>query len=401
MFTPAPRRLLVAVLCLASAALACARSDVPIDVTAQVITTAIVVPPTSTEPPLSLPSPTSLLAEAGGATATLPAATDTPPSATPALAFDLIPVPNGTLDTDLSGWNITPNWVQWQDGYARVNAGQAGSGALLVQITIVPRGREVRLHFSARSEDAPGGECTVESHQDRLHALPADGEWHAFEVDFSLDAGTQTAVSLQARNNNHCDWLHFDDVYWLVAGGVAGNPATATPAGPTPAQSQTPGAEVETSATAPAATPTLAAIPAGAMFTRAFSVSASGDSPIGAPSDLADGQAITWASLRNGTGAWVFDLASTQSVAGLRLTAHRDGNEDTTLRGIDVSTDGAVWTEVYAARGDCAGTAGCEVVAQATPVEFAFGPIDAQYVRVRSGPTRFALAEVELAVIGN
>ena len=87
--------------------------------------------------------------------------------------------------------------------------------------------------------------------------------------------------------------------------------------------------------------------------------------------------------------------------AGLRLTAHRDGNEDTTLRGIDVSTDGAAWTEVYAARGDCAGTTACDVIAQAVPIEFAFGPVDAQYVRVRSGPTRFALAEVELAVIGN
>jgi hypothetical protein len=395
--TPAPRRSLLAGLCLAAAVLACARAQVPIESGVPSVATVLVIPPTSTQAPVVLASATGELAEAtGGATAGLPATATPAPTATPELAFNLVPLTNGSFDNDLGGWNVTPNWTLWQDGYARVNAIQ---GALLVQFTNVPQGEDVRLHFNARSETVRSGECQFESNEDKRHAFAADGEWHEVEVDFTPSAGTQIAISLQARSNNNCDWLNLDDVYWRVAGGDnVVSAATATPEGATPiaeVPTPEPSATVDVGPTAPAG------IPAGAIFTRDLSVTASGDSAVGVPSDLVDGQTVTWASLRNGTGAWVFNLGGVHSVAGLRLTAHRDGDQDTTVRGIDVSTDGLTWTEVYRPGESCGGTANCQVIAQGTPVELAFGPIAGQYVRVRSGPTRFALAEVEVAVTGN
>ena len=396
--TPAPHRLLLAVLSLTLATLACARSDVAIDPAGQTIATLQVIPASPTTPPLVLASATSELAEAtdtGAATATTVPSPTRPATATPQFVFNIVPITNGAFDADLSGWSGTPNWTVWRDGYARVNAGQAGGGALLLQITEVPQAREVKLHFIVRSEDTHAGECVVESRQASAHPFPADQEWHAIEIDFTLEAGTETAVSLKAKNNGLCDWLNFDDVYWLVASDTVAVPSD-TPAGLAPA-----GATATAEATEQAATATLAAIPPGASFTQDFTVSAEGDTPVGAPSDLRDGQTNTWASLRNGQGAWVFNLGSARSVAGLRLVAQRDGNQDTTVLSIDVSTDGATWTVVYSASGDCAGTPNCQVIAQQTPVDFAFGPISAQYVRVRGGPTRFALAEVEIAVIGN
>ncbi len=403
MRTQAPNRMLSALLALAAAALACARAEVPIDSSGHSIATAIVLPATPTLPDAVLASPTNPLAEATlpvGATAT---ASATPaPSATAGASFDQLPILNGTFDTDLGSWNVTPNWALWQDGYARLNAGQAGAGAVMVQFTTVPRGREVKLHFTARSEAAQGGECIIETARDNESVIPADGQWHETEVDYTLDAGTQTAVSLQARNNNHCDWLHFDDVYWLVAADSIGSGGEATAEAPTPEDAATlASTKAPTATEAPTASATLGAIPAAATFTQDFTASAVGDTVFGAAGDIADGQAITWASLRAGTGAWLFDLGSARNVAGLRLRAHRDGNQDTTLLGVDVSTDGTTWITVYSASGDCAGTANCEVLAQGSPVDLAFGPTDARYLRVRSGPTRFALAEVEIAVIGN
>ncbi len=398
MTTHAPRRLLFSALALASAILACARAEVPIDATGQSIATALVIPATSTAtaPAVAIATATNPLAEAtvpGSAPTSAPSPSQ-PPSPTPEQVFDSLPLLNGTFDTDLSNWSVTPNWVVWQDGYARVNAGQAEQGAVLVQFATVPRGLEVKLHFSVRSETALDGECVIEAHRDTLHRIPADGAWHEQEVDYTLEAGTQTAISLQARNNNHCDWLHFDDLYWLVAAGsIASGP---TPEGSTP-DAPTP----ETTEAAPTALPTLGAIPAEASFTQDFTVSASGDSPFGAAADLTDGQALTWASLRSGSGAWVFDLGASRSVAGLRLLPQRDGDQDATLLGVDVSADGTNWTAVYTASGDCAGTAGCQSLAPGLTVDLPFAPTDAQYVRVRSGPTRFALAEVQIAVIGN
>src|SRR5688500_17672307 len=161
MSTHVPRRLLFAVLSLAAAVLACARAEVPIDQRGQTIATALVAAPTRTEPPVALASPTSPLAEgtSGAGQATTLPTTTLQPTAASEFTFDVLPILNGTFDTDLSNWNVTPNWTEWQDGYARANAGLAGPGAVLVQFTTVPQGTEVKLHFSARSEDEHEGEC--------------------------------------------------------------------------------------------------------------------------------------------------------------------------------------------------------------------------------------------------
>jgi hypothetical protein len=387
--------LLLAGLCLAGAVLACARAQVPIETGVPSVATDLVIPPTPTEAPVALASPTSQLAE--GTSPPTRAATETPPpTATPEVAFGQVPLVNGSFDTDLTGWNVTPDWALWQDGYARINAEHS---ALLLQFTTVPQARDVRLHVAARSETPRGGECEIGSNLGTRHRVPADGEWHEVEVDFTLSAGRQTAVSLQARDNSNCDWINLDDVYWrvLVEGGAVIQ-ASATPEGQTPEAAT---ATLEPAATVEPSPTTPTGIPANAIFTQDLSVSAVGDSPIGAPADLIDGQTITWASLRNGTGAWVFNLGGPRNVVGVRLTAHRDGDQDTTLRGVDISADGLTWTEVYRSGESCGGTANCQTIAQETPVELGFGPISAQYVRVRSGPTRFALSEVEVAVTGN
>ena len=166
--------------------------------------------------------------------------------------------------------------------------------------------------------------------------------------------------------------------------------ATSPAASPTASPSETP---------SPTAPPRIGEIPSGAQFSQQFIVSADGDFPVGVPADLRDGRDITWASLRNGSGAWIFDLNESENVAGVRFIAHRDGDQDTTLLGIDVSSDGASWTPVYAADGACGDVAGCEVVAQRTQVDYAVGPVKARFVRLRGGPTRFAIAEMQIALL--
>jgi hypothetical protein len=141
----------------------------------------------------------------------------------------------------------------------------------------------------------------------------------------------------------------------------------------------------------------VAVVP-GASFTSAFTVTVEGDTPFGQPRDLRDGQIVTWASLRGGGGAWVLKLGAPAVVAGVRLTAHRDGQQDSPLLGVDLSSDGAIWTPVFAAAGTCSETAGCLALAQNVPVDIGFAPSPAQYVRLRGG-ARFALAEAQLAVL--
>ncbi|MEP7358141.1 MAG: hypothetical protein ABI847_12930, partial [Anaerolineales bacterium] len=146
----------------------------------------------------------------------------------------------------------------------------------------------------------------------------------------------------------------------------------------------------------PIVTTPVAVVP-GASFTSAFTVTVEGDTAFGQPRDLHDGQTVTWASLRGG-GAWVLTLQTPAVVAGVRLTAHRDGQQDSPLLGVDLSSDGAIWTPVFAAGGACGETAGCLALAQNVAVDIGFAPSPAQYVRLRGG-ARFALAEVELAVL--
>ncbi len=146
-------------------------------------------------------------------------------------------------------------------------------------------------------------------------------------------------------------------------------------------------------------TPTLAAIPPEATFTRTFTTTAEGDFAYGLVRALSDGQVSTWASLRNGVGEWRFELAGTPVVSGVRLYALRDRNQDTTLLGIDVSLDGVTWTEVYAPTTSCGAVADCAVIPQAAEFDIPFGPLPARHVRLRSGPTALALAEVQFALM--
>jgi hypothetical protein len=146
-------------------------------------------------------------------------------------------------------------------------------------------------------------------------------------------------------------------------------------------------------------TPTLAAIPAGANFIQQFSVTAEGDFPYGFARDLGDNQLLTWASLRNGRGLWQFDLGSAQQVTGVRLYAHRDRDQDTTLLAIEVSADGFEWTPFYIPAGACGETPNCLVIDQDEWVDVPFGPVETRYIRLRSGPTAFAFSEVAFAVL--
>jgi hypothetical protein len=166
---------------------------------------------------------------------------------------------------------------------------------------------------------------------------------------------------------------------------------TPTPEGPTPEPSATLDPSIPT--------PTLAAIPAEAAFTRTFTTTAEGDFPLGLVRALSDGAVTTWASLRNGQGEWHFDLGGSFRVTGVRLYAHRDRDQDTTLLSIDVSSDSQTWVTLYTPKTSCGATPACQVIPQEVDFDIPFGPIAARYVRLRSGPTAFALAEVQFALL--
>lgn len=174
---------------------------------------------------------------------------------------------------------------------------------------------------------------------------------------------------------------------------------TNPPATPTSALTQPP-----TATSAPAATQPPAPgggpqpIPANATFTQQFIVSYEGSKVTGRPVDMTDNRTITWASLRDGNAAWIFDLGSQQRVAGLKVWAQPDGGDPTTLLSIQVSSDGANWTTVYTGRGDC-GVPQCDTLVQRDFVDLGFSATTAQFVRLNGGPTRFAFAEVQIAVV--
>src|SRR3990172_264911 len=138
-------------------------------------------------------------------------------------------------------------------------------------------------------------------------------------------------------------------------------------------------------------------IPPNATFTQQFTVSNEGGSVVGRPVDMTDGRTITWASLRDGNAAWIFDLGSQQPVTRLRVWAQPDGGDPTTLLSIQVSNDRTNWTTVYTGSGDC-GVPNCDTLAQKEFVDLGFNPTTAQYVRMNGGPTRFAFAEAQIAV---
>jgi hypothetical protein len=266
-------------------------------------------------------------------------------------------------------------YVIWQAGYARLNASEAPGGAALARDLPVPAHSAVILSFRYRSENVAGGECAIEPRPGDVRTFPADNQWREAQVDFTAEAGTIFQVGVSTHTGGACDWVHVDDFTWLIPAAEGPPPGQVSP------------------------TPTLAAIPASFVFTRTFTVSADDLSfPAGQPSTLNDGQPSTWASLRNGRGLWQFDLGRNQTVAGFRLLAVRDGDQDTTLLGVEISFDGHNWVTIVTPAGQCGEVPNCLVVEQGEPVDLPFGPLEARYLRLRGGPTNFALAEVEIAV---
>jgi hypothetical protein len=372
MSAPAARRLLCAGLGLALAGLACATTDVPIDPNA----TAPGAVNAATLPPAASDTPAATETEIVAATAT-PRSTDTP---TPEpVGFAQLPIPDGGFETGLGDWLVTdPDFVTWQDGYARLNAIEAPGGAALARDLEVPAASSVTLHFSFRSENVADGDCEIEPRPGDVRVFPADHQWRDAEVDFTAEAGTVFQVGVSTHIGGACDWVQLDEFYWLIPAGEA--PPTPLP-------------------TVRAPTPTLEAIPASFVFTQTFTVSAEGDFPAGLPSTLNDSLPSTWASLRNGRGLWQFDLGQQRTVAGFRLLAIRDGGQDTTLLGADISFDGHNWITIYTPEGQCGETLNCLVLKQGEPVDLPLGPLETRHIRLRGGPTNFALAEVQIAIL--
>lgn len=191
---------------------------------------------------------------------------------------------------------------------------------------------------------------------------------------------------------------------------VIQQPPTETPAVPnTPANTDTPQPIPATDTPVPA-TATQAPPPSGAItvgiqsivsgvnFVQTTGITNEGGELIGRPQDMADKRNETWASLRGGNAAWVLDLGSAQNVAGLKLYAQRDGRDATTLTKIEVSGDGNMWIEVWHGSGEC-GVPKCETIEQKVFTELGFGPARAQFIRLTSGPTRFAFGEIQIAIL--
>jgi outer membrane biosynthesis protein TonB len=166
---------------------------------------------------------------------------------------------------------------------------------------------------------------------------------------------------------------------------------TLEPPTPTPAPT-------ETSAPAPTQATGPQPIPPDAQFIQTFTASAESGTVLGRPQDMADGRNETWASLRPSDGIWNLDLGTVQNVVGVRLYAQRDGADPTTLIQIDVSTDGQTWTTVFTGSGDC-GVPNCDTLPKLEFTDIGWTPTRAQFIRLHSGPYRFALGEIQVAVV--
>jgi hypothetical protein len=139
-------------------------------------------------------------------------------------------------------------------------------------------------------------------------------------------------------------------------------------------------------------------LPPGSSLTQNFAISTEGGTLFGRALDIIDGRTTTWASLRGGNAIWIFDLGRSQDVDGLRLFAHSDAGQATTLLAIEVSTNGTNWTALYTGDGTCSGVPNCDTIQQNEYVDFALGPATVQYLRLLGGPTNLALAEVLIAL---
>lgn len=171
--------------------------------------------------------------------------------------------------------------------------------------------------------------------------------------------------------------------------------ATAAPATTQAPAANTPAATVAAPTRPPSSG--LQPIPANAQFVQSFEISSQGGQVVGLPNDMKDGRPETWASLRGGSAAWVFNLGNSRTVLGLRVNAQPDFREPTTLTKIEVSADGTTWRTVLTGSGEC-GVPSCDTLPQKVFTDLGFGAWPAQYVRVTGGPTRFAFGEVQIAV---
>ncbi len=206
--------------------------------------------------------------------------------------------------------------------------------------------------------------------------------------------------------------------YPVPAGTLQTQAPTATLAAPTQvptlaptqasAQSPTlPPTRTPPAATATAVPPTITpaqpgqpvAIPANATFTQKMAVTGQGGEMIGDPGYLIDGRTETWGALNGGHTAWVFDLGTVQKMGGVKVYAWKPrSGESTTLLAIEVSNDGQNWQAVFVGSGDC-GEPNCDVIPQMAFTDIGFNPASARYLRLRSGPNRFAFAEVAVAIV--
>ena len=177
---------------------------------------------------------------------------------------------------------------------------------------------------------------------------------------------------------------------------------TDTPAPTLEAPTDTPVPPTETPTTLPTIPPQTiqtVSIPADATFTQLLTITGEGGELLGDPGYLIDGRTVTWAALDGGHTTWTFDLGSPQKIGGLSLYAQKPRTGDATnLLAIEVSNDGQTWQAVFVGSGNC-GEVNCDSLPQMKYTNIGFNPVSARYVRLRSGPNRFAFAEVAVAIV--
>ncbi len=140
-------------------------------------------------------------------------------------------------------------------------------------------------------------------------------------------------------------------------------------------------------------------IPGNAQLVQTFNATNEGGTVVGRPIDMADNRKDTWAGLRNGPAAWIFDLGTAQKVGGLKVWPQAVLGEPTQLLSVQVSNDGATWVTVISGSGDCSGTPNCDALMQGQFIDLGFAATTARYLRLNGGPARFAFAEVQVALV--
>ncbi|MBI2975395.1 MAG: discoidin domain-containing protein [Chloroflexi bacterium] len=184
---------------------------------------------------------------------------------------------------------------------------------------------------------------------------------------------------------------------WLT--GCTGNPVAApTPLTVSPTPTASPAATVPRALTATSQPTSVVASPtAGAQFTQAFTVAVVSppDTLFGSTDAVRDGNTDTWAAIRAGDGAWVFDLGGEQSLTAVKFWPLTDSGDGFLLRSVSVSGDGQTWVDVWAGSGTCF-YPNCDGFAEKQWATLAFAPAAARYLRLLAGPRFSALGEVAI-----